>query len=46
MLLLILCGYILLNLCIVLYLRYQDSNTGWLHYYHRKAKNARNSDTR
>jgi hypothetical protein len=44
MLLLILCGYILLNLGIVLYLRYQDANTGWLHYYHRKA-NEYKSDT-
>jgi len=46
MLLLILCGYILLNLCVVLYLRHTGSNDGWLHYYLRKAKNARNSDTR
>jgi hypothetical protein len=29
--------YVVVNLSIVLYLRYLDANTGWLHYYHRKA---------
>jgi hypothetical protein len=38
MLLWILGGYIVLNLGIVLYFRYIDANTGWLHYYLQKAQ--------
>jgi hypothetical protein len=38
--------YVVVNLLVVLYFRYQDSNSGWLHYYLRKAKNANNTGSR
>lgn len=43
--LIILLAYLVLNLSVVLYFRYIDANTGWLHYYHRKA-NEHKSNTR